>query len=277
MTPPRATGGVSPTGLGKIPESAAVEPEPPPPPPSGGPSRPRLKLIIPAYFYPSGPGLKQWEKLIEAAAQVPIVAVVNPASGPGEMVNPDYGSIVRRAARRGVIAVGYVGTNYAKRPMPEIKAEIDRWVVLYPEIRGIFLDAQASDAKQVDYYVEARDHARKKIKDALVVSNPGTLCDEAYAARTASDAICVFETASGFENFRLPRWAERHPSSLFAAMPHHVTTPERMRDYVQIALTRGFGLIYVTDATGANPWERLPAFWEAEVEAVRKVNRGEKP
>ena len=271
---PESPGVSPPTGRERSPEATEVESRLAP---AGEAGRPRLKLIIPAYFYPAGPGLKQWERLIEAAARVSIVAVANPATGPGESMNVDYGSIVRRATRRGVVVLGYVNTNYAQRPLPEVQADVARWLAFYPEIRGIFLDAQPSDAKYVDYFAQARDFVRKKISGALVVTNPGTLCDEAFAVRPASDALCVFETNSGFENFRLPRWADRHPSSLFAALPHQVATQDRMRDYIQVASTRGIGLIYVTDGKIPNPWERLPSYWDAEVEAVRKVNLGEKP
>ena len=272
---PQASPAPPSAGREKSPESTPTDLASPAP--TGRAGRPRLGLLIPAYFYPAGPGLKQWEGLIEAAARVPIVAVVNPASGPGETMNSDYGSIVRRAARRNVVVLGYVGTNYAQRPLVEVQADVDRWIRFYPEIRGIFFDAQASDANHVDYYSQLRAYARKKIGGALVVTNPGTLCDEAFAARPASDVLCIFEVSSGFENFRLPRWADRHPPGLFAALPHQVATPERMKDYIQVASTRGFGLIYVTDAKTPNPWERLPSYWDAEVEAVSKVNSGENP
>ena len=122
-----------------------------------------------------------------------------------------------------------------------------------------------------------RDHVRGKIKGGYVVNNPGTICDEEYAARLTSVALCLFAAPSGFEEFRLPRWAERHPSGRFAAMPSDVAGPEQMRDFIQVASSRGFGLIYVTDAQAPNLWDRLPTYWDAEVEAVRRVNSGRAP
>ena len=138
--------------------------------------QPRMKLLVPAYFYPAGPGLKHWEQLIDAAAHVPIVAVANPGSGPGEDLNPDYRTVVGRASRRGVTVIGYIGTNYAHRPRLEVEADVDRWIRFYPEIQGIFFDAQASDVGHVDDYAILREFVRKKINRALVVTNPGTLC-----------------------------------------------------------------------------------------------------
>jgi len=239
--------------------------------------QPRLQLLVPAYFYPAGPGLKDWERLIDAAARVPIVVVANPASGPGEAANPDYSAVVGRAVRRGVTVVGYVNTNYARRPRLEVEADVDRWVEFCPKIRGIFFDAQAGDAGYADYYAELRDFVRKKIKRAVVITNPGTLCAEEYAARPVSDVFCVFESPSGFDDFRLPAWADRHSAGHFAALPYNVANPEEMRDCIQVAPSRGMGFVYVTDGKLPNPWDRLPSYWDAEVEAVSKVNQGAPP
>jgi Spherulation-specific family 4 len=258
-----------------------ADPAPPSPSPASGSApeagRPRLKLLAPAYFYPAGPGLKQWERLIQAASRVPIVAIANPSSGPGEEANSDYTAVVGRAKRGGVLVVGYVATDYAKRPLAEVRDEIDRWARFYPEIGGIFLDSQASEPGHADYYASLRDHAREKIKGAAVITNPGAICAEEYSSRLTSVDICLFSSATGFEAFRLPRWAERHTSGRLGAMPSQVAGAERMRDRVQLAAARGFGLIYVTDARLPNPWDRLPSYWDDEVEAVRQVNAGRTP
>ena len=208
---------------------------------------------------------------------MPVVAIANPATGPGEQPNTDYGAVVSRAKRGGLTVIGYIGTNYARRPLPEVEADIDRWVRFYPEIGGIFFDAQEREAGQADYYVTLRDYATMKIKGATVIANPGTICAEEYATRLGSVPLCLFSYSGGFEDFRLPRWAEHHASGQFAAMPNQVASPEQMRDYIQVASSRGFGLIYITDAKGPNPWDRLPTHWDAGVEAVRKVNSGQVP
>jgi hypothetical protein len=58
------------------------------------PARPprRLRLLVPAYIYPNQEGRLQWRRIIDAAAKVDLVAVVNPESGPG----------VERGARHGL-------------------------------------------------------------------------------------------------------------------------------------------------------------------------------
>ena len=50
---------------------------------------PKVQLLVPAYFYPAGPGLQAWQHLMEAASKIKIVAKVNPSSGPGDQRNAD--------------------------------------------------------------------------------------------------------------------------------------------------------------------------------------------
>src|SRR5687767_6171551 len=44
---------------------------------------PKMRLLVPAYFYPAGKGEKEWERLLAAPEEAGVVAIVNPASGPG--------------------------------------------------------------------------------------------------------------------------------------------------------------------------------------------------
>ena len=63
------------------------------------PARIPTGLLVPAYIYPAGEGLTAWNDLIAAADKVPIVAIINPASGPGTQVNPEIKAVFERANR----------------------------------------------------------------------------------------------------------------------------------------------------------------------------------
>jgi hypothetical protein len=228
--------------------------------------------VVPAYFFPVGAGLKDWERLIGAAARVPIVAVVNPDNGPGNVAEPNYVAIVRRAKAAGVKVIGYVNTGHGKRPRPEIEADIERWVRLYPDVRGIFFDAQSSAAEHVDLYGALHAFARRKIKEAVLITNPGTICAEEYFARSAVDTAIMFENEEGFEAFTLPAWSRNYQARRFAAIPYSVKSPALMKRAAQMAVLKGIGYLFVTDGVRNNPWDHLPAYWEAEVEAVKRLN-----
>ncbi|MEW4567021.1 spherulation-specific family 4 protein [Tautonia sp. JC769] len=262
--PPASSGGGGDTSPG----GDVVTPRPPT---DRGPSA--LKILVPAYFYPGGSGLDDWKRLIASAARAPIVAVVNPASGPGDAPNQDYANVIRGgAAIPGLTMIGYVNTEFGARPRPAIEADIDRWARFYPEIRGIFLDAQSVDAEDVGLYVELHDSARNAIGDALVVTNPGIICAEDYFERGATDLAVVFENSRGFDEFDMPLWRLRYRPERFAALPHGVASADAMEAAVRQAGAKGIGSIFVTDGTMPNPWGGLPPYWDEMVRVVGEMN-----
>jgi hypothetical protein len=241
--------------------SPAAEPEP----------APRLRVLAPAYFYPAEGELKHWDRLLESPIRADLVVIVNPASGPGDKEDANYTKIVGRARKAELTLVGYVSTKYGKRPAADVKADVDRWLRLYPGIQGIFFDEQNSGADFVDYQADLYDYVRKKKELRLVVTNPGTVCADGYLKRPAADVCCVFEGAKGFDGLRLPEGADKLPPSRFAALAYQVGTAEQMRAAVREAVKKA-GYVYVTDGEGANPWDRLPSYWAEEEALVRKIN-----
>jgi hypothetical protein len=124
----------------------------------------------------------------------------------------------------------------------------------------------------VDYYAEIRDYAEEKIRDALVVSNPGIPCDDAFLKQAISDVTCVFANFEGFGAFELPAALRLYDPLRFAALSYNVNDVEVMRAVVKDAILKKIGYLYVTDGKGPNPWDRLPTYWEAEVDAVSLVH-----
>jgi hypothetical protein len=238
----------------------------------GKPEEP-LRLLVPAYFYPAGEGLKQWDRLIDSASVAPVVAIANPDSGPGKVADANFVEVIDRARKAGVRVIGYVSTRHGQRPLPEVTADVGRWVRFYPRIQGIFFDEQASGANQVDYYAALYEHARKELPGALVVTNPGTLCAEGYLSRPATDVACLAEATKDFGTYRPPAWADRYPASRFAALIRGADKAEQMKDLIREMREKKVGWCYVTDGTDANPWERLPRYWEAEAAAAARQKK----
>jgi hypothetical protein len=235
-----------------------------------------MRLWVPAYYYPFGPGLREWNRLIASAKAVPIVAIVNPASGPGDHVDTNFAAILPRARKAGVTLVGYIGTQYTRKPLQQVQQEIETFLKFYPDIQGFHFDEQSSEARGVEYYAELYRYVHQRIPNALVVTNPGTLCDPGYAARPASDVIALFENEHGFEKFRPPAWISRFPGSRFCIQTHNVPTEEQMKQALRRAAQLKMGYVFITDDVGPNPYDRLPSYWDAEVEAIRQVNQAAK-
>ncbi len=226
-------------------------------------------LLVPAYFYPAGKGLKEWDRLIASGRKATILAIANPASGPGEKPDPLYAAVLTRADKAGIVLIGYVSTRYAKRPAEQIVEDMARWHRFYPEVRGFFLDEQASAAAKVPFYADLAAHARRILPGARIVANPGTTCEQAYLARKTADVFGLFEgPAAAFSGWRPPRWADDAPGDHVAAIVYDVPRPDAMHRVLAESRDRNVGMIYVTDARGENPYDRLPTYWEDEVKFI---------
>jgi hypothetical protein len=243
-----------------------------------GEKPPHVRLLVPAYFYPADAGSKDWNRLITAAAQIPIVAIVNPASGPGKDADANYVKVLQQAKKaKKLTLIGYITTSHGKRPLADVQADVDQWLRLYPVIDGIFFDEQASGADHVDYQATLYQYVRTKKGLKLVVTNPGTICAEAYLSRPATDVACLFENPKAFDPSTFPAWVAKYSPDHIAALSYQIGTVEAMRQCIQLAAHKKIGYCYVTDAGGANPWSRLPHYWDEEVAAAAKANQHAQP
>lgn len=237
---------------------------------------PRMQLWVPAYYYPAGEGLKEWDRLMKSGRQAPIVVVVNPASGPGKKADPNYVAITKKARTAGLTLVGYVSSQYARKSRDALEAEVNDWVRFYPHIQGIHVDEQSSEAARAGYYKALYRYIRGKIPHALVLSNPGTNCAADYLNGPCADAVCLFERDRGFEDFLPAVWTRRFPPHRFGVLAYNVATADTMRASMQAAVRHRVGYAYFTDAKGSNPYDRLPSYWDEEVAAVRQINQVKK-
>ncbi len=236
---------------------------------------PALRLLVPAYFYPTpmGEGKAQWERIFNSPLARTTVVVLNINSGPGEKKNPDYAEVVDKAKGKGVTAIGYVSTKYGtKRTLQEVKSDVKRWVEFYPGIQGIFFDQQASSADQINYYASLYDYVKKECGLSLVVTNPGTSCDEEYVSRPAADVVCLVEVTRDFEGYKPPTWTSRYPADRFAALIYKTESQDQMEKQILQMREKKIGSCFITNVPDPNPWGGLPRYWDAEVEAVRRAS-----
>jgi hypothetical protein len=149
-----------------------------------------------------------------------------------------------------------------------------RWHQLYP-LDGFFVDemANAPSPGLVDYYAELERYARELDPAYRVTGNPGTNTDEAYLSRPAADVFVIFENGSGYTSFVPAAWVKKYPASQFAHLTYAVAGAAHMTNFVELAVQRHAGFIYVTDDSGSNPWDTLPSYWDAEVSLLETLNQ----
>ncbi|MGH3321658.1 MAG: spherulation-specific family 4 protein [Streptosporangiaceae bacterium] len=234
----------------------------PPPAPSTAPSSCH-RIAVPAYFDPTDSGA--WPTVTSAGARVAYV-IMNPGNGPGRTRDPTYSAAVRRSRAAGQRVLGYVPTNYGRRPASAVRADIARYREWYG-VRNIFLDEAPTRRGRLATYrsYAASIHAG----GGIVVLNPGTLPARSYFG--AADAVVTFDgPARAYERSAdTPAWLERIPRAKVWTMVM-ATTGAALERVLATARSRHAGLVYVTDDRPPNPWDRLPTYWSHELHTASR-------
>ena len=232
-----------------------------------------LQILVPLYSYPAwyNPAAYLWDDVAAAAHDVPVTVIINPNNGPnGGPPNSDYVVGLNDLRAGGVTILGYVYTSYGSRPLTNVQADVDLYAQYY-NIHGIFFDEVASATNQLEYYRQLFDYVKAKTNLHIVVTNPGTHFDERYLTRPATDTAVIFENGSGWSAYAPDAYVSNYPAARFAALVYNTPDEATMRSNVDFAVHRNIGYVYVTDDSGANPWDTLPTYWTAEVAYVKAL------
>ncbi|WP_307073642.1 spherulation-specific family 4 protein [Arthrobacter pascens] len=220
-----------------------------------------LRIVVPGYVDPSNS--VYWESVIQSGPQVRDV-IVNPASGPGAAVSEPYFRLIGALRDAGVRVLGYVSSGHGDRDPAMVTEEIGRWRA-WCGVENVFLDEAAAVADQVPTY--AGYAATVHEAGGIVVLNPGVIPERSYFE--FADAIITFEDP--VDSYLKPR---EHPGWLstqtHAEVWHIVigAPQNRLDDVVDRARQLGADEIYITDDVEPNPYDSLPPYWSAKLDAV---------
>lgn len=229
-------------------------------------------ILVPAYFYPSfDPAQSNWDEMTAAASKTNITAIMNPASGSGSAVNSDYTAAVNTFRAAGGKVIGYVATNYGARAQADVINEINNYQNFY-NIDGIFLDEMSNLASNLGYYQNIYTDIKNLNTNYSVFGNAGTNTLEGYL--TTADVLVTFENQTGYESYVPDAWTQNYAAERFAHLLYNVGSESTMLSYLALAEQRNAGYVYVTNDNNSNPnsinnpWDTLPSYWDAEVNAV---------
>ena len=225
------------------------------------------QLLVPAYFYPNATGTNYWNDLATAAHVAPLVAILNPNSGPGASADPQYVAALAQLHAAGGKVIGYVSTNYGNRSAALVQADVDQYASLYA-VDGIFVDEMSNLAADVAYYASLYSYIKGKSAAWSVVGNPGTNTLEDYLkpATRGADALVIFEDDAGnYAGFTPAAWTAGYSADHFAAIIHTQASATGMLVNLSSLGAQHVGRVFVTDDVLSNPYDTLPAYWSNEV------------
>ncbi len=226
-----------------------------------------LGIMVPAYFPPGA----KWEAMNDAASKVPLIAIVNPNSGPGAARNTNYVAALAQLHAAGGKAIGYVSSDYTRRPMAKVQADIDQYLSWY-DVDGFFIDEMTNDANtnHLDYYSTIYQYIKARNNRYSVTGNPGANTQESYLQNPTADILMIFESAGAkYANYHPAAWVPKHPAENFAHLPYLSVGTETLTNYVSLAVARNAGWIYFSDL---KTYSRLPTYWTNEVSLVQSLN-----
>jgi hypothetical protein len=217
-------------------------------PGDGGP-----RLVVPAYFHPAvHPG--QWEWLAGHALRVRLV-VLNIQNGPGDTPQAPFKDATARLREAAVPVIGYVDTDYGRRPSTPILTEFGHYLDWYG-VDGVCLDRVATAAGGLAYYGSLSARVRK-LGASVVFFNHGTHPDQGYA--NLADLLGTFEGSwAAYRHLSVPGWTAAWPAEKFYHVVYSVP-PERFADATRLARQRHAAAVYITERGGSNPYDLLPA------------------
>ena len=239
-----------------------------------GSARADLTAIVPAYFYPS-PG-SAWDDLNAAATRIPVTAIMNPGSGPGSVQDSNYVNAVNSFRTAGGKVIAYVYTQYGSRSSALVKNDIDKYVNWY-NIDGIFFDemSNSSSASILNYYEDLYTYVKAIDPTWEVMGNPGTTTVESYLSRPVADSLLVFEeVGSNYPGYTPSAWNYNYDPSQIGHLVHSTASEADMLNYLDLAVSRNAGQVYITNDVMSNPWDTLPSYWGAEVNRIEAINNG---
>ena len=231
-------------------------------------------LLVPAYFYPAGDRLADWARLAEAARSIPLEVIVNPASGPGKRQDPRYVAVVNALRRSGGRVLAYVNSNYGRRPLAAVEADLRTYRSFYA-VNGFFIDQMANTPEALEHYRSIRRLIRQFDPMLKVVGNPGTSTRPEYL--DAADTLVIFEgsvqTFAANDPQKAAPWIVGQPPDRFAMIIYDVPTASAGRDALSRAKWAGAGSAYITDQKMPNPYRGLPPYWADEIATFRAMNQ----
>jgi hypothetical protein len=189
------------------------------------------------------------------------VVIFDPADGPGRSPDATYAQNLSIVARRGIQIFGYLTMDYGRRSPQEMIEEVECHRDWYRPT-GIFLDEAPPSLSTNTAIMEVISHIRSQ--HLALATNPGQPDIDPEHAHLADYVVNFEGPLSAYRHIPFPSWTEQMDDAKFWHLVYEVGDSSTMRWVMATAVRRHAGVVYVTDATMPNPWERLPAYWEAE-------------
>jgi hypothetical protein len=157
--------------------------------------------------------------------------------------------------------LGYVDADYGRRAAAEMEDEVGRYLEWY-EPAGVFIDrtpaSTCSSAAICKVLSAARSHGLS------VTINPGQPEIDPQDAELCDHVVNFEGPQTTYRATKFPDWVEDVHAGKFWHLVYEVDCARDMREIAAAVADAHAEILYITDATMPNPWERVPSYWREE-------------
>ena len=215
-------------------------------------------IVIPLYTDPTD---STWNTVVQvhnAYPTVPMIVIADPtSSGAGTSIDQNYVSGVKNLQAAGIIVLGYIDTIYAGRALSSVESDATNWWNWYHP-NGIFFDEFGGSAA----YYSTLNTFVKALGVTYTMGNPGTTVSTSYYG--ILDSLIISENPSYPSISTLSSATSGYSKSGFGYLAYGVSLDTSF----EVSSTQYVGWIYITSASGSNPWNTLPSYFSNEVAAI---------
>src|SRR5256712_132908 len=216
------------------------------------------------YLNPGTNGIN-WQPLItakQAHPRVPIIAMINPSSGPGTSYDSNFNAGINNLRAAGIIVLGYIGTKYCAMTLSTAEGQIDTYHSFY-KLDGFLFDEMKNTSGCESYYSTLTNYAKSTYGDTLIIGNPGTSTIQSYVGTV--DNIIIYESQGlpSISTLQSRTFGLAKSGFCFDAYGIGNLDP----NYVAQA-SQYLGCMQITDDSGSNPYDTLPTYLSSEIAAL---------
>jgi hypothetical protein len=192
---------------------------------------------------------------------VPLVAIINPNSGPGVSQDPMYVEGVENLKSVGTIVIGYIHTSYGRRAQEEIAREIDSFLEWY-EVDGIFFDEMSNQHGFESYYSNLNKLAKSR-GCSITIGNSGVPTPTSYFETL--DNLVIHEG----EGIPTTEWLREAKKGWSSSKFSYISYGIFQLDVKAVAHTLAdVRYVYVTDMHLPKVYCSLPTYFEMLVSSL---------
>ena len=163
--------------------------------------------------------------------------------------------------------MGYTYTDYGRRSIISVQADIDLWK--WYDVDGISLDEMSNTAGDESYYHNLSSYAKSKGLN-FTVGNPGTHTLESYIGTVDTMTIYEGRGVPALELLKDRTFGGKYDTRNFNFVAYGVQTLDQ--GYIDNA-KKYVRYFYLTNDNLPNPWNSLPTYIDELVSYIAKYNR----